>query len=267
MRLYDPTDGAVLLDGIDLRQMSLTSLRAHIAVVTQETFLLHATVLENLRYGNPSASLARDRGRGPARADPRSHRRAAGRLRHAGRRARLPLLGGRAAAARDRAGDPEGSAHPDSRRGHERARLRVGAAGAAIAGAAARRTDERDHRAPAVHHPRCRPDPRPGPRRRSSNAARMMSCWRETGAMRGSGVRRRGAPGVRLCTASRASPPRESTSPSSQPIRADTSPVWCDPATQWASAGPSDSRACQRVVDDVQPAEDSMNDCPQQRVI
>jgi ATP-binding cassette subfamily B protein len=58
MRLYDPTDGAVLLDGVDLRQVSLSSLRANIATVTQETFLLRTTVLENLRYGNPSASLA-----------------------------------------------------------------------------------------------------------------------------------------------------------------------------------------------------------------
>jgi ATP-binding cassette subfamily B protein len=58
MRLYDPTDGAVCLDGTDLRQLSLSSLRANIAVVTQETFLLHATVFENLRYGNPAASLA-----------------------------------------------------------------------------------------------------------------------------------------------------------------------------------------------------------------
>jgi ATP-binding cassette, subfamily B, bacterial len=58
MRLYDPTEGAVLLDGTDLRHASLSSLRANIAVVTQETFLLQATVLENLRYGNPSASLA-----------------------------------------------------------------------------------------------------------------------------------------------------------------------------------------------------------------
>ena len=58
MRLYDPTEGAVCLDGTDLRQVSVSSLRANIAVVTQETFLLHATVLENLRYGNPAASLA-----------------------------------------------------------------------------------------------------------------------------------------------------------------------------------------------------------------
>jgi ATP-binding cassette subfamily B protein len=58
MRLYDPTQGAVLVDGIDVRRVTQASLRAHLAVVTQETFLFHTTVLENLRYGNPSASRA-----------------------------------------------------------------------------------------------------------------------------------------------------------------------------------------------------------------
>ncbi len=55
-RLYDPTKGEVRVDGIDVRQIRLPALRAHLAVVTQETFLFHATVLENLRYGKPSAS-------------------------------------------------------------------------------------------------------------------------------------------------------------------------------------------------------------------
>jgi ATP-binding cassette subfamily B protein len=58
MRLYDPSEGAVLLDGTDLRRVSVSSLRANIGVVTQETFLLHGTVLDNLRYGNPAASMA-----------------------------------------------------------------------------------------------------------------------------------------------------------------------------------------------------------------
>ena len=57
-RLYDPTNGAVMVDGLDARHIGLAALRAHIAVVTQETFLFHATVLENLRYGRPSASQA-----------------------------------------------------------------------------------------------------------------------------------------------------------------------------------------------------------------
>jgi ATP-binding cassette subfamily B protein len=58
MRLYDPTQGAVLVDGEDVRDVTQASLRAHMAVVTQETFLFHTTVLENLRYGSPLATRA-----------------------------------------------------------------------------------------------------------------------------------------------------------------------------------------------------------------
>jgi ATP-binding cassette, subfamily B, bacterial len=58
MRLYDPSEGTVLVDGRDLRSVTQSSLRANIAVVTQETFLFHTTVLENLRYGRPTASKA-----------------------------------------------------------------------------------------------------------------------------------------------------------------------------------------------------------------
>jgi ATP-binding cassette subfamily B protein len=58
MRLYDPTEGSIAIDGVDLRQVTSSSLRDSIAVVTQETFLFHTTVLENLRYAKPSASAA-----------------------------------------------------------------------------------------------------------------------------------------------------------------------------------------------------------------
>jgi ATP-binding cassette subfamily B protein len=57
LRLYDPAEGAVFVDGFDLRLVSQASLRANIAVVTQDTFLFHTTVLENLRYGSPGASM------------------------------------------------------------------------------------------------------------------------------------------------------------------------------------------------------------------
>jgi len=55
-RLHDPTAGTISLDGHDLRRIRLKSLREQIAVVSQDTFLLHATILENLRYGRPEAS-------------------------------------------------------------------------------------------------------------------------------------------------------------------------------------------------------------------
>jgi len=55
-RLYDPTEGSVLLDGQDVRSLTLSSLRSHIGVVTQEAFLFHASILENLRYAKPEAT-------------------------------------------------------------------------------------------------------------------------------------------------------------------------------------------------------------------
>ena len=55
-RLYDPTSGAVRLDGHDLRDLRQESVAACIGVVTQETYLLHATVAENLRFAAPDAT-------------------------------------------------------------------------------------------------------------------------------------------------------------------------------------------------------------------
>ena len=57
-RLYDVTAGAVLIDGIDVRDVTLASLGQVIGMVTQETYLFHATIRENITYGKPGASLA-----------------------------------------------------------------------------------------------------------------------------------------------------------------------------------------------------------------
>jgi ATP-binding cassette subfamily B protein len=57
-RLADPTAGRVTLDGIDLRELSLDSLARVVGVVSQETYLLHTTVRENLRHAAPGASDA-----------------------------------------------------------------------------------------------------------------------------------------------------------------------------------------------------------------
>ena len=57
-RLYDPSAGRVLIDGHDVRTVQLASLRAQIAVVSQETYLFHASILDNLRYGRPDATPA-----------------------------------------------------------------------------------------------------------------------------------------------------------------------------------------------------------------
>jgi ATP-binding cassette subfamily B protein len=56
-RLYDVDAGSVLIDGIDVRHIGLESLGREIGVVTQETYLFHASVLENLRYARPEATM------------------------------------------------------------------------------------------------------------------------------------------------------------------------------------------------------------------
>ena len=57
-RFYDPTAGRVLLDGTDLRTLRLHSLRRHVGMVLQETYLFSATLAENIGYGRPEASRA-----------------------------------------------------------------------------------------------------------------------------------------------------------------------------------------------------------------
>ncbi len=51
LRLYDPVDGEVRIDGHDLRELSLETLRSHVGYVSQSTFLFDGTVAENIRYG------------------------------------------------------------------------------------------------------------------------------------------------------------------------------------------------------------------------
>lgn len=57
LRLYDVTDGAVRIDGHDIREVTQESLRRNIAFVPQESILFHRTLRENIAYGNPRASL------------------------------------------------------------------------------------------------------------------------------------------------------------------------------------------------------------------
>ena len=55
-RLYEPQEGRVTIDGVDVRQASLKSLAATVGVVSQETYLFHASVRENLRFACPEAT-------------------------------------------------------------------------------------------------------------------------------------------------------------------------------------------------------------------
>ncbi|GIN83878.1 putative ABC transporter ATP-binding protein YknV [Heyndrickxia sporothermodurans] len=55
-RFYDPTGGSVKIDGYDLRDISLKSLRNRISVVLQDTFIFSGTIMENIKFGRPEAS-------------------------------------------------------------------------------------------------------------------------------------------------------------------------------------------------------------------
>ena len=58
LRFYDPQSGVIELDGRDLRSVTQQSLREHIGIVTQDTFLFHDTIYENIRYGRLDATEA-----------------------------------------------------------------------------------------------------------------------------------------------------------------------------------------------------------------
>src|SRR5438046_8387862 len=55
-RFYDASEGSILVDGVDSRQISLLELRRHIGIIFQETFLFSTTIAENIAYGRKGAS-------------------------------------------------------------------------------------------------------------------------------------------------------------------------------------------------------------------
>jgi subfamily B ATP-binding cassette protein MsbA len=125
LRLYDPVEGRITIDGRDLRRLRQRDYRRLFGVVSQEALLFNATVRENITYGQRRGRRA---GR-PHRQRARLHPGAGGGLRHDGGRPRRETVGRPAPARGDRPGHRGAAADPRSRRGHQRARQRVGEAG------------------------------------------------------------------------------------------------------------------------------------------
>ena len=173
-RFYDPRDGRITIDGVDLRDVKQTSLRRQLGVVPQEGFLFAGTVRDNIAFGRPDADPA----------DVAAAAKAVGahefilaledgyetNLQERGTRL---SLGQRQLIAFARALLAE-SADPDPRRGDLVGRHRHRAADRERAPHAARRPDRVRDRAPAVDDPRRRPDRRPRAR-----------CGRRAGHARG----------------------------------------------------------------------------------
>ena len=57
-RFYDPTQGKITIDGVDIRRMRKDELRRSLGLVLQDTFLFSTTVMDNIRYARPQASEA-----------------------------------------------------------------------------------------------------------------------------------------------------------------------------------------------------------------
>ncbi len=163
-RFYDVTAGRVLVDGVDVRDLSLAELRRSIGVVTEDTFLFSASVRENIAFGAPWATdddvrRAAERAQAAEFIDVAPRR-----LPHAGRRARADAVGRPAAADRDRPRAARRPADPDPRRRHRgRRRHHRGEDQARPAGGDARPDDDH-HRAPPLHHLAGRARDRDGPR-------------------------------------------------------------------------------------------------------
>ena len=86
-RFYDPAQGRVLLDGVDVRQLSEPALRHEIVLITQENFLFTGTIADNIALGRPGASRAEIEAAAARHRRARVHIRVPGRLRRAGRQA------------------------------------------------------------------------------------------------------------------------------------------------------------------------------------
>ena len=117
-RFYDVQAGAVRIDGVDVRDVTLDSLRREIGVVFEDSFLFSDTIRANLSYGRPDASDAEVERAARVGPGARLHRRPARRLRHRGRRAGAHPLGGPAPAHRPRPGAAHRPAGAPARRRH-----------------------------------------------------------------------------------------------------------------------------------------------------
>ena len=152
-RFYEPQEGRVLLDGIDIATVRLSDLREAIAIVPQDVQLFRGSILENIRYGRIEATDAEVRAAARdanveeyVQGFPDGYATQVGERGHAALRRRAP-------AHRDRAGRPARSAHLDSRRGDQCARQPLGGDDRAGSRPALAGTHDADHRAPALDRP------------------------------------------------------------------------------------------------------------------
>ena len=161
-RFYDVSGGSIKLDGVDLRDYTMASLRQQIALVSQDVVLFNDTLAANIAYGDPEPSMQRIEAAARAahahefiERQPNGYQTSVGenglRL-SGGQRQRLAI----ARAVQERA-------HPDPRRSHQRAGHGIGTPGAGGIGSADAGPHHGGHRAPPVDHRKRRPHRGAGP--------------------------------------------------------------------------------------------------------
>ena len=150
-RLYDVSAGRVLLDGADVREVDLRSLRQAVAVVSDDPFLFSETVAENIAYAHPDATLEQIEAGRSSSPSPRVRRAPARGLRHARGRARPDPIRRPTPAPGDRARAAGRSARADPRRRHLLGRRLHRALDQAGARRGDGRTNHLHHRPPPLH--------------------------------------------------------------------------------------------------------------------
>ena len=155
LRLMDVDEGGILIDGQDIRDVTLASLRRHISYVPQDPQLLHRTIAENICYGLDPEGADRLRPGAPGgQGGPRRgvRLRPPRRVRHRRRRAGAQALRRPAPAGGHRPGHGQGLAHPGPGRGDLGPGLGVRAPGAGGPVGAHGGLDGTGHRPSALHH-------------------------------------------------------------------------------------------------------------------
>ncbi len=176
-RFYDATGGTVRVDGHDVRDLTLTSLRANIGIVLDEPFLFSVSIRDNIAYGRPDASMEEVVAAAEAAGAAGFIQRLSDGYDTVVGRAGLHPLGRAAPAHRHRprpAGQP---AHPDPRRRHERHRRQGRAADPHGAARPDGGPHHSDHRPPPLDHQPGRPRRAARRRPRSWPTAPTPSCW------------------------------------------------------------------------------------------
>ena len=121
-RFYDVESGSARIDGIDVRDLTLASVRHHVSLVLDEAFLFSVSLRDNIAFGRPAASMDDVIAAARARAGPRLHHGSARGIRDRRRRTRLHAVGRAAPAHRHRPHAARESEDLGARRRHERHR-------------------------------------------------------------------------------------------------------------------------------------------------